>query len=75
MLHAAILNNPLAHSRILKINTTWAEKLPGIKAIIAHREAGTTRSGVSPARYDETIFRYDKVCSVGRVIIQRSSFG
>ena len=65
MLTAAILHSPLAHARILNIDTSRAESLPGVKSIVTYREAGTTPYGVSPARYDETIFCHDKVRYVG----------
>jgi 4-hydroxybenzoyl-CoA reductase alpha subunit len=65
MLTGAILHSPLAHARILNIDTSRAEKLPGVRAVVTHREAGTTPYGVSPARYDETIFCHDKVRYVG----------
>lgn len=65
MLAAAILHSPLAHAKILNIDTSRAERLPGVMAVVTHREAGTTPYGVSPARYDETIFCYDKVRYVG----------
>lgn len=65
MLTAAILHSPLAHARILHIDTTRAEALPGVKAVVTYREAGTIPYGVSPARHDETIFCHDKVRYVG----------
>ncbi|UCD64870.1 MAG: molybdopterin-dependent oxidoreductase, partial [Candidatus Zixiibacteriota bacterium] len=65
MLTGAILHSPLAHARILSIDTSRAERLPGVKAIVTYREAGTTPYGVSPARYDETIFCHDRVRYVG----------
>jgi 4-hydroxybenzoyl-CoA reductase subunit alpha len=65
VLTGAILHTPLAHARILNIDTSRAEKLPGVRAVVTHREAGTTPYGVSPARYDETIFCHDKVRYVG----------
>jgi 4-hydroxybenzoyl-CoA reductase subunit alpha len=65
MLVAAILHSPLAHARILNIDTSQAERLPGVKAVVTYREAGTIPYGVSPARYDETIFCHDKVRYVG----------
>jgi CO/xanthine dehydrogenase Mo-binding subunit len=65
MLTAALLHSPLAHARILNIDTSKAEKLPGVVAVVTHREAGTIPYGVSPARYDETIFCHDKVRYVG----------
>ncbi len=65
MLVGAMLHSPLAHARILSIDTSRAERLPGVKAVVTHREAGTVPYGVSPARYDETIFCHDKVRYVG----------
>jgi len=69
MLTGAILHSPVAHARILNIDTSRAERLPGVKAVVTHREAGTTPYGVSPARYDETIFCHDKVRYVGDEIV------
>ncbi|UCC97236.1 MAG: hypothetical protein JSW66_15480, partial [Phycisphaerales bacterium] len=65
LLTGAILHSPLAHARILHIDTSRAERLPGVKAVVTYREAGTIPYGVSPARYDETIFCHDKVRYVG----------
>ncbi len=65
MLRCAILHSPLAHAKILKIDTSRAEKLPGVKAVITGRDAGTINYGVSPARYDENILCLDKVRCVG----------
>ncbi|WP_309493066.1 xanthine dehydrogenase family protein molybdopterin-binding subunit [Candidatus Hecatella orcuttiae] len=39
MLHAKILRSPYAHARILKIDTSKAERLPGVKAVLSHKEA------------------------------------
>ncbi|MGC8492151.1 MAG: xanthine dehydrogenase family protein molybdopterin-binding subunit [Syntrophobacteraceae bacterium] len=65
MLHGAILNSPLAHARILNVDTSRAERLPGVKAVITAREAGDVKFGHSPARQDENIFTVDKVRYVG----------
>lgn len=65
MLYGAILHSPLAHAKILNIDTSRAEHLPGVKAVVTYREAGTVPYGVSPARYDETIFCHDRVRYVG----------
>jgi len=65
MLYGALLQSPLAHARILGIDTTAAEKLPGVKSVVTSKEAGLIKYGVSPARYDETIFCHDKVRHVG----------
>ena len=65
MLYAAILQSPLPHAKILHIDTSKALKLPGVKAVITAKEAGLVKYGVSPARYDETLFAHDKVRYVG----------
>jgi 4-hydroxybenzoyl-CoA reductase subunit alpha len=65
MLFGALLQSPVAHARILSIDTSRAERLPGVKAVITAKEAGLVKYGVSPARYDETLFCHDKVRYVG----------
>ncbi|MHB8917325.1 MAG: 4-hydroxybenzoyl-CoA reductase subunit alpha [Desulfocucumaceae bacterium] len=65
MLYGKILTSPHAHARILSIDTTEAEKLPGVKAVITHRDVPSLKYGISPARWDENIFCIDKVRFVG----------
>ncbi len=65
MLYGALLQSPHAHARILSIDTSKAEALPGVKAVITAKDTGTVKYGVSPARYDETVFAVDKVRYVG----------
>ena len=65
MLFGAILHSPLAHARIHHIDTSKAERLPGVKSVVTSKDAGLIRYGVSPARYDETLFCHDKVRYVG----------
>jgi 4-hydroxybenzoyl-CoA reductase subunit alpha len=65
MLHAALLQSPVAHARILSIDASAAVRLPGVKAVVTAKEAGLVKYGVSPARYDETLFCSDKVRYVG----------
>ncbi len=64
-LYGAILQSPLAHARILKIDTSRAKRMAGVKAVITAKDVGLTKYGVSPARYDETLFAHDKVRYVG----------
>ena len=64
-LYGAILQSPLAHAKIISIDTAIASRLPGVKAIITAKDVGLTKYGVSPARYDETLFAHDKVRYVG----------
>ena len=65
MLYGKILTSPHAHARIISIDTSEAEKLPGVKAIITHKDVPTLKYGISPARWDENIFCSDKVRFVG----------
>ncbi len=65
MLYAVLLQSPLAHAKILNIDTSAAKKVVGVKDVVTYKEAGTIHYGVSPARYDETMFCYDKVRYVG----------
>jgi len=65
MLEGAVLCSPLAHARILNIDTSRAVKLPGVKAVITSKDTGTHLWGHSPARYDETTLAVDKVRHVG----------
>src|SRR5262249_15920216 len=38
MLHACVLHSPHAHARILNIDTSKAEKLPGVAAVITRED-------------------------------------
>jgi 4-hydroxybenzoyl-CoA reductase alpha subunit len=67
-LYAALLQSPVAHGRIKRLDTARARALPGVAAIVTSADAGDARFGVSPARYDETIFAIDKVHYLGEEI-------
>ncbi len=38
MLHARVLRSPHAHARILRIDTSAAERLPGVRAVVTHAD-------------------------------------
>lgn len=65
MLYGALLQSPLAHAKILNIDTSRAKNLAGVKAVVTAEDAGLVKYGVSPARYDETLFCHEKVRYVG----------
>ncbi len=65
MLYGALLQSSLPHARILNIDVSRAKMLSGVKDIVTAKEAGTVKYGVSPARYDETVFCADRVRYVG----------
>lgn len=65
MLFGALLQSALPHAKILNIDTSKAEKICGVKAVITARDVPHVKYGVSPARYDEELFCSDKVRYVG----------
>jgi len=65
LLCGALLQSPLAHARVLDIDTSRAERLPGVKAVLTAKNSPSGYFGVSPARYDETLFCQEKVRYVG----------
>ena len=62
MLHAKILGSPHAHARILDIDTTEAEKLPGVAIVLTHKNVPRvphTTAGQGypePSPYDAFMF-------------------
>jgi len=65
MLHGALLQSPHPYARILNIDTSRAERLPGVKAVICAADVPDVRFGVSPARYDERVFCKEHVRYIG----------
>ena len=65
MLYGALLHSPIPHGRIKNIDTSNAERLSGVKAVICARDVPDLRFGVSPARYDERVFCKETVRYVG----------
>lgn len=65
MLHGAILQSPVAHARIRSIDTSRAEAMPGVHAVLTAANTPDIPYGVSPARYDERVLAADKVLHVG----------
>jgi 4-hydroxybenzoyl-CoA reductase subunit alpha len=65
MLHGKILTSPHAHARVLKVDTSRAEALEGVKAVLTAADVPETFYGVSPARYDERVLATDRVRYVG----------
>jgi len=65
MLYGKILTSPVAHAMLLSVDTSAAEALPGVKAVITGKDVSDVIYGVSPARYDEVVLAKDKVRYVG----------
>jgi 4-hydroxybenzoyl-CoA reductase alpha subunit len=65
MLHAKILRSPHAHARILHIDTSKAERLSGVKAVITGQEIAGVKWGVFRYTRDQTMLAVDKVRYLG----------
>ncbi len=69
MLYGKILRSPHAHARILNIDTSKAEKLLGIKAVITgKRDAIPYKWGVFPYTRDYQLFPIDTVRYIGQEV-------
>jgi 4-hydroxybenzoyl-CoA reductase alpha subunit len=68
MLYAALLQSPVAHGKITKLDTSKAEALPGVVKVVTSKDVSPIKFGVSPARYDETLFAIEKVRYLGEEI-------
>jgi 4-hydroxybenzoyl-CoA reductase alpha subunit len=68
MLRGKLLGSPHAHARIVSVDTSGAEALPGVHAVITARDVPSVPYGVSPARYDERVLASDRVRHVGDAV-------
>jgi 4-hydroxybenzoyl-CoA reductase alpha subunit len=64
MLVGKILRSPIPHARIVRIDTTRALALPGVRAIVTGAESDA-RFGVLPISEDETALAIDRVRYIG----------
>ncbi len=64
MLYGRILHSPYPHARIVSIDTTAAERLPGVYAVATGRDAPTPY-GILPIGHDERVFALDRVRYIG----------
>jgi CO/xanthine dehydrogenase Mo-binding subunit len=66
MLYGKILRSPYAHARILEIDTSEAERIPGVKAVITFKDTPQIPFGTQSGGPDDWyIFAKDKVRFVG----------
>jgi 4-hydroxybenzoyl-CoA reductase subunit alpha len=64
MVVGKVLHSPHPHARIRSIDTSAAERLPGVYAVVTGRET-PVKYGILPVGHDETIFAVDKVRYIG----------
>ncbi len=65
MIHGKILRSPYPHARLLKVNASKAEKLPGVVAVITRDDLASLNSYYGAAYKDQPIVATDKVRYVG----------
>ena len=68
MLHGKILRSPFAHARIKSIDTTIAEKHPGIRAVVTSRDFPADVTGQSLKFLRDNVMASDKVLYKGHPI-------
>ncbi len=69
MLHGKILRSPYPHARIINIDTSEAEKLPGVKAVITgEKDSIPYKWGVFPYTRDYQLFPIEKIRYVGQEV-------
>lgn len=66
MLVGKILRSPYPHARLVNVDTSRAERLPGVKAVLSGGQRGETKKEVLPMRPGEQhILATDKVRYIG----------
>ncbi|HOP48521.1 MAG TPA: molybdopterin-dependent oxidoreductase [Desulfobacteraceae bacterium] len=71
MLHGKILRSPYPHAKIVKIDTSKAKALPGVKAVITGKDTGSVRFGfVDTPHYpaDQYALAIEKVRYIGEEV-------
>ena len=64
MLTARILHSPHPHARILRMDTSLAEALPGVRGVATGKDAPKPY-GILPIGHDECVFAVDKARYIG----------
>ena len=65
MLYGKILRSPVAHARILNIDTSRAEKLNGVKGVVTGKDIPDRQYGIVPRAKDEYALAKNKVRYIG----------
>ena len=68
MLWCKLVRSPFPHARILNIDTSKAEKLKGVKAVVTGREFGGWKWGWMPSTRDEPPLAVEKVCYLAEAV-------
>jgi len=68
MLYGKILRSPYSHARILNMDTSRAEKLPGVKAVVTGRDTEAEKWGVFSYTRDQQLLAVGQVRYVGEEV-------
>ena len=68
MLVGKVLRSSLAHARILNVDTSAAEKLPGVRAIVTSADSTGEKWGVFRYTQDQAFLPADKVRFIGEEV-------
>jgi len=68
MLHGKLLRSPYAHARILNIDASRAERLPGVRAVVTGKDFPGIFFGFVPQTRDQLAMARDKVRHVGEAV-------
>ncbi len=68
MLHGKLLRSPYAHAKILNIDTSKAERLPGVRAVITGKDFPGIQVGFMRKYADRAPIAIDKVRYCGEVV-------
>ncbi len=68
MLHAAVLRSPHPHARILRLDTSACEALPGVRAVVTAADSSGVKWGVFRYTRDQEFLARDVVRYIGEEI-------
>ena len=68
MLFAKVLRSPHAHARILRVDTSRAERLPGVRAVVTSGDSTGEKWGVFRYTQDQAFLPSDKVRFIGEEV-------
>src|ERR687884_547312 len=67
MIYGRLLRSPHPHARILHVDTSRAERMPGVFAVLTGKDL-PTKYGILPSSQDETALATDKVRYQGEAV-------
>ncbi len=68
MIYGKVLRSPYPHAKILRIDTSRAAKLPGVKAVVTGHDSSDEKWGVFRYTQDQRFLPVDRVRFIGEEI-------